>query len=117
MSSLDVVMKYMEIFYSGHKLERLHEVLADDLEFSGPFFTCNSSKKYVDSLISDPPIECNYHLLNTFEQDNCINLIYMFYRGTIVITMSQLFKVHDNRINHITLIFDTRPFYNDENTG
>ena len=110
MSSRDSVMKYMEIFYSGQELERLHDVLADDLEFRGPMFRFDSSRDYVDSLLSDPPVGCSFQLLYSFEQGDWVNLIYKFSKGDISTNMSQLFKIRDNRITDITLIFDTGPF-------
>ena len=53
--SIDLVMHYMEIFYSGEDLDRLYEILAEDLIFEGPYYKFNSAKDYIDSLISSPP--------------------------------------------------------------
>lgn len=60
MTLLTITSKYMDIFFSGRDLERLYKILADDLKFSGPFYQFNSARDYIESLQSDPPVNCKY---------------------------------------------------------
>ncbi len=108
--SIDLVMQYMEIFYSGEDLERLFDILAEDLIFEGPYYQFNSAKDYVESLISSPPVDCDYEIINRFEQGKSVNLIYWFSKPGVRTMMSQLFEIENNQIAKIILIFDTSKF-------
>jgi len=110
MSALGLALRYMEIFYSGKELDRLEEILHDKLQFRGPLYQFDSSRQYIASLKDDPPTDCSYRILHTFEKDDTVNLIYDFSKPGITTTMSQLFEVVDNKIAHIELIFDSAVF-------
>jgi hypothetical protein len=110
MKPLESALKYMEIFYSGKDLERLKDILAEDLSFTGPLFKFNSAEDYIYSLIKDPPQGMKYEIIKTFEDDNSVCLIYKFYKGNISTTMAQIFEVKDVKISKINLIFDTKTF-------
>lgn len=110
MTPLDVALRYMEIFYSGQELERLDAIMADDLRFEGPFFRFDSAHDYISSLLSDPPVGCEYRLLYSFEEGPMVNLIYEFSKPNIHTTMSQLFEVQDGKITFVRLIFDSGAF-------
>lgn len=107
---LDVVMRYMEIFYSGNEMERLYLVLADGLKFQGPFHRFESSHDYVASLLADPPVGCTYRIVNSFENGDWINLVYDFSKPDVQTLISQLFEVRGNQITRMILIFDTGAF-------
>ncbi|WP_455197484.1 hypothetical protein [Kaarinaea lacus] len=110
MSALGLALRYMEIFYSGKELDRLEEILHDSLQFRGPLYQFDSARQYIASLKDDPPTDCSYRILHTFEKDDTVNLIYDFSKPGITTTMSQLFKVVDNKIAYIKLIFDSEVF-------
>jgi hypothetical protein len=110
MSALGLALRYMEIFYSGKELDRLEEILHDTLQFRGPLYRFDSARQYIESLKNDPPTDCSYRILHAFEKDDTVNLIYDFSKSGITTTMSQLFKVVDNKIAHIELIFDSAVF-------
>ena len=110
MTPLDVALQYMDIFYSGRELERLYAIMADGLRFEGPFFRFDSAHDYVASLLSDPPVGCEYQLLHAFEKGPLVNLIYEFSKPNIRTTMSQLFEVRDGKITSVRLIFDSGAF-------
>ena len=105
---LGLAIKYMEIFYSGKDLERLNDILAEDLSFIGPFYTFNSAEDYINSLIKDPPLDMKYKVLKTFEDENSTCIIYKFFKGNMSTKMCQLFEVKDEKISKIDLIFDTK---------
>lgn len=106
----ELALAYLEIFCDGAELERLRDLLAPDLRFSGPFVAFDSAAEYIESLLHNPPQDCRAEILHVFEQENRVNLIYRFSRPGLSTLMSQLFEVRDGRIARITLIFDTGPF-------
>ncbi len=113
MTPLELVHRYMEIFYSGEKLDRLEPLMHDDFKFRGPFFKFNSSRDYIESLRAEPPLNCSYKIIEEFENNNTVNLIYTFAKPGITTIMSQLFRIRSNRIEEIHLIFDSAAFLGD----
>ena len=107
---LELALKYMEIFYSGKNLERLPDLLAEDLSFTGPFYTFNSAEDYINSLKKDPPWGMSYEIIKSFEEENSACIIYKFQKGNISTAMAQLFEVKYEKIRKINLIFDTKAF-------
>ena len=112
MDPLKLALKYMEIFYSGKDLERLKDILADDISFTGPLYTFNSVEDYINSLIKDPPLGMKYKIIKSFEDDNGACLIYNFHKENISTVMAQLFEVKNEKICKINLIFDSKAFTN-----
>jgi hypothetical protein len=100
----------MDIFFSGEDFSELRHVLAPDLAFTGPFFSFDSAEDYIASLEADPPVECSYELLGSFEKESAACLVYRFAKPGVGTTMAQLFEVGDGRIRKILLVFDTAPF-------
>lgn len=108
MKPLELALKYLEIFYSGNNLDRLKDILASDLSFTGPLYAFNSAADYVNALKSDPPGGMNYKIIKSFDDENSACIIYQFYKGNVSTQMAQLFEVKDEKINKINLIFDTK---------
>ncbi len=114
MKPLDVALQYMGIFFSGQDLDRLYNILTDDVKFSGPFYQFESAQDYIESLQSDPPVECQYTLVQVFENGPFVNVIYQFSKPYVCAHMSQLFEVHNDKITKVLLIFDTGKFIQEE---
>ncbi len=110
MKPLELALKYMDIFYYEKDPSLLKDILHEDLIFSGPFFKFNSAKDYIDSLIESPPKDMSYKIIESFENNTSVCLVYVFKKGEIESTMSQLFKVNYGKISEIILIFDTKDF-------
>lgn len=110
MSPLALAQQYLDIFFSGQDYDRLLDLLADDLEFSGPFLESGSAKAYVEAIAADPPRDVAYEVLWAFEEGNVANVIYRMSKPGLAATLSQLFEVEGDRIIKICLIFDSYPF-------
>ena len=110
MRPLELAHKYMAAFYGESPLESLRTLLADNLIFTGPFNTFNSAQSYMDSLTSDPPCNFAYQLLARYENVNSACLIYRFIKPGINEPMAQIFETEKDKIQKITLIFDTKAF-------
>jgi len=110
MSPLELALAYMACFYGEVPLEKMRDLLADDLEFRGPLFEFDSAKAYFDSLMSDPPINVRYEVQEAYEKGNSVCLIYSFMKPNVETTMAQQFEFYEGRIKRIQLIFDSKVF-------
>ena len=110
MKSLALAQKFMQIFYVSHDFEALADLFTENLQFDGPLFQFKTAKDYIHSLQSDPPNNCTYELLASFETDRSAVLIYNFIKDDLKTPMSQLFEIKDDKISRILLIFDSSPF-------
>ena len=81
-----------------------------DLKFRGPLLQFDTARDYIASLKADPPVDCNYRILHTFEKENIANLFYNFSKPGSTTIMSQLFEVQNDKITRIVLIFDSAVF-------
>lgn len=116
MKPLDIALQYMDIFFSGRDLDRLYDILADDVKFSGPFYKFESARDYIESVQLDPPAECQYTLVQVFENGPFVNVIYEFSKPLVCAHMSQLFEVRNDKITQMLLIFDTGRFTQEKPT-
>jgi len=111
MKPLELAYKYMEILFSDKDMDHLKTILTNDCKFVGPFYQFNSAVDYINSLVKDPPVDFEYEIITSYEDDNSACLIYKFSKPGISTTMAQLFEVSGNKIYRIQLIFDTAPFH------
>ncbi len=110
MKPLELALIYMDCFYNTGNLEALEKILAPSLVFEGPLFTFDSASAYLTSLRDAPPEGMRFELLQAFENQDQVCLIYQFSKADISVPMAQSFKITNNKISKIRLIFDTRPF-------
>ena len=106
----ELVKRYLDIFHSGERMERLFDILSPELNFHGPFFQSKDAKTYVDNLSAAPCENCRYRILQTFEEPPYVNVLYEFSKPGISTLMSQLFRIDGDQIAEIVLIFDTGAF-------
>ena len=110
MKPLELVNRYLEIFYSGENIQDLSQLFTNDLKFNGPFYTFGSAKDYISSLLSDPPKDFKYSILYTYENETSACIIYQFSKPGVTLPMTQYFEVKNEKISKILLIFDTGKF-------
>jgi len=110
MRPLELALQYMAAFYGDAPLESMRALLADNLIFTGPFNMFNSAQSYMHSLTSDPPRNVRYQLLAHYENGNSACLIYRFIKPGVNTPMAQIFETDKDKIQKITLIFDTKAF-------
>lgn len=100
----------MECFYGDAPLDSMRHLLADDLEFEGPFYKFNSAKDYLECLKVNPPSEAKYKMLQVYEGGDSVCLVYIFTKPGVETLMAQTFEVANGKIGRIRLIFDTKAF-------
>ena len=80
--------------------------MANNLKFSGTFVSFDSLDEYLDSLRNDPPEKCQYRVLSITENSDSVALFYDYEKPNGVIRIAQLFKISDEKINEILLVFN-----------
>ncbi len=110
MRPLQLAFEYMKIFYSGNDLDRLSDLLAVDFTFKGTIYNFDSAAGYIESLKSNPPIDFEYTVLQSYESESSACLIYEFSKPGVRTLMAQTFHIRGERISKMILIFDPRPF-------
>lgn len=110
MSLVKIALSYLDIFVSSENMGRILDLCVPNLSFQGPLFTFSSVQQYVDALKEDPPINCSYELIEAYENEDSVCLIYNFIKGEKVTLMSQMFSFSGNKISKITLVFDASNF-------
>lgn len=115
MPGIELVNGYMEIVFSGRNLERLYDLLSEDLKFRGPLFTFDSAHDYIQSLLYDPPLKFKYEILETQQTDNEVRLIYRFSKPGVSTLMIQYFTIREDKICRIKLEFGPAVFSSESN--
>jgi hypothetical protein len=110
MKPLKLAQQYMEIFFTGKNPEELSQIFSDDFSFSGPFYQFDSAKDYINSLKTGPPEDCEYKIIQSYEDDISACLIYDFSKPGVNTPMAQIFEINNGKISKILLVFDTGEF-------
>lgn len=110
MDATGIAKKYLECFFGKLPLEGMEELLADELQFTGPFHQYNSAQDYFQALINDPPVDVSYKILYEFEKLDTVCIVYEFSKAAVKTNMAQIFEIRDGKIYKIILIFDTTAF-------
>jgi len=110
MKPIDLALEFLRIFYSGEGIERLSNILDDNLHSKGPLFESTSAKAYMDALISDPPTGMSYNIRSTYQNKDMVCIIYDFHKDGVSAPMVQEFQAKGNKISQILLVFDSKDF-------
>ena len=109
MTNQDVALTYLKCFCAGD-MDGLGSLLAVDLSFKGPFHAYGSSAEYLHSLRSDPPERCPYKILSVTENTDSVAVFYEYRKPDQVMQIAQLFRIADQKIKDVLLVFDGRGF-------
>jgi len=110
MTPLELANRYMRIFYGEEPIDSLTDIFSEEFSFKGPFHEFNTSKKYIESLKSDPPVGLEYKIIEAYENERSACLVYQFSKPGISTIMSQIFEVANGKISRIILVFDSGAF-------
>ncbi len=109
MENREVAMEFLRCFCAGD-INGLVPLLAEDLQFTGPFHHCSSSDAYLDSLKNDPPEQCGYRVFSVMEGGDSVSIYYDYEKSDGALTIAQLFTFKNQKIGEILLVFDGRGF-------
>ena len=107
MTKREVVLDFLKCFCDAD-INGLKPLLAEDLQFSGPFHHFGSRFAYLQSLKDDPPEKCRYRLLSLTESGDDVCVFYDYEKSGNTMTVAQLCKFKDQTIGEIVLVFDGR---------
>lgn len=110
MKALELSLKYLDIFTSGRDWEGLRPSLSEDFIFEGPFQRSDSADAYIQAPKADPPKDCTYTIMRTFEDESGACIVYQFSKPGVSAPMAQLFQAREGKITNIRLIFDGSAF-------
>ena len=109
MNNREVAIEFLRCFCVGD-VDGLAALLAEDLQFKGPFYQFSSRDAYVEVLKKDPPEQCGYHVLSIAESEDSVSIFYDYDKGDKALTIAQLFKFRLHKIHEILVVFDGRGF-------
>lgn len=107
MTNREVVMEYLRCFCAGD-IDGLEPLLATNLCFTGTFHAYGSAREYLDSLKNDPPEECGCKVLSITESEHSVAVFYEYQKPDRAMQIAQLFKIKDEKIYEVLLVFDGR---------
>ena len=107
MNNREVVMEYIRCFCAGD-IDGLESLLGADLSFTGTFHTYGSASEYLDSLRDDPPEKCGSRVLSITENEDAVAVFYEYQKSEEALNIAQLFKLNEEKIQEILLVFDDR---------
>ncbi len=109
MTNQEIAIKYLNKFCKG-EIDDLEPLLAPDFSFTGTLNSYSSAKKYLASLRDDPPELCDYNVISITENDDFVGLFYEYVKPDQVMRIAQLFKIKNQLIHEVLLVFDGRGF-------
>ena len=110
MKPRELALRYMASFFGETPLTDMRSLLAEDFTFRGPFYEFDSAQAYIEALVSDPPRDARYQLLEIYENEHSVCLIYQFTKPGVQTTMVQIFETRGEKITRIRLIFNPIAF-------
>lgn len=105
MSRRDAVRQFLQRFCDAD-VDGLEPLLAEDLQFSGPFYHFGSRFAYIQSLRDDPPEKCRYRILSLAESGDDVCVFYDYEKRGQSIVVAQLCRFKGEKIGEILLVFD-----------
>lgn len=109
MTNIEVTVNFLRAYAKGD-IKEIQKLISSNFSFEGPDADYNSKDSYLDSLNSNLPEASDFKILHTFENGNEVLLIYLFEKDGINTKISHYFKVDDNKIDEMFLIFDNNIF-------
>ena len=112
MTNRDLTLRFIERFCAGD-VEGLVSILAENLQFRGPFHQFESREGYLTCLRNDPPVPSQFQVVSITESEDQVAVFFEYQKSNESVLIAQLFKCFDNQITEILLIFDGRGFVPD----
>ena len=106
MSHRAVALEFIQTFAAGD-VASLERLLADDLQFTGPYLTATSKTEYLAILKSDPPVSAEVRILSVTEDGDDVAVFYEYEKPDETLTIAQLFRFRGSEIAETRLVFDS----------
>lgn len=106
MTHREIALEYLKCYCNGH-IEGLEPLLSPNLKFKGTLHAFDSFEAYMAGLRIDPPLFCRYELQQIVEDQQSVAIFYKYLKPGGAIQIAQLFKICDEQIAEILLVFDS----------
>ena len=83
-------------------------LLAENLEFHGPFLKCNSREEYLSHLYDDRPVQGEFKIHELIEEGKKVCVLYEYLKPDFPILIAQFFTIENGLISRLRLVFDTK---------
>lgn len=107
MTKVAIAKEFIDRFCSG-SVEKLKELLLENLHFQGTLFKFSSRSDYLESLRTDPPKSSDYRILSITENEEDVSIYYEYGKEGGFLTIAQLFRFEGDKISEILLVFDSK---------
>jgi hypothetical protein len=100
----ELALEYIQCFAAGD-VEGLGAVLAEGLQFRGPYLSVDSKAAYLDALRGDPPEPCEVAILSVTEEEDQVVVFYELLKSGGNVTLAQWFRLGVDGIRETWLVF------------
>lgn len=105
MKPIELAKNYLHAFFGETPLEEMQKILAEDVQFTGPFYKFNTADDYIESLKETMPADViDYEIIQETENNNTCCIVYKSAQDDEI--SAQLFEVNDNKITRIRFLAD-----------
>ncbi|MDZ7766463.1 MAG: nuclear transport factor 2 family protein [Melioribacteraceae bacterium] len=109
MTNIEVTVNFLRAYAKGD-IKEVEKLIASDFNFDDPSTEFKTKDSYLESLNNNSVAASDFNILHTFENGNEVLLIYLFEKNGINTRISHYFKVDDDKINEMSLIYDKSVF-------
>ncbi len=112
MASASEVVHKFHAAVGGKNFSAARKLLHDDLNFKGPIDTFRNADDYVEAVKKMSGIVKSVDVKKLFVDGDDVRVLYDMITNTPVGTafISEWFRVKDDKISEIRVVFDARPF-------
>lgn len=110
MTPLELAQYYLDCYYKTGDFKAIRNILADDLQFNGPFQHFESAASYVNALANNPPKNVAYKMIKSYCDETSACLVYQFLKPGVSTPINQTFWIAHGKIYKMLLIFDRTIF-------
>ena len=103
MNKKDVVINFLTYFRDGN-IDRIPELLTDDLRFTGPLLECDSKNSYIRKLRADPPEKAGCEIIKILQESNEVSVLYKYIKPSSTVIIAQFCRVEDG-ISQMDMVF------------
>lgn len=105
MNDCEIAISYIRYFCAGN-IDALVPLLAANLTFKGTLQSFSSADDYIAALRKDPPEKAHCNIQSITNAPHAIAVFYQYIKKNQTIQIAQLFRISDQQITDILLVFD-----------
>ena len=107
MTAKEISLAFIKRFCESD-VQGLAPLLAEKLEFHGPFLQCDSRDEYLSHLSVDQLAQCEFKIHDIIEEGREVCVLYEYLKRDSSILIAQFFTIENGLISRLRLVFDTK---------